>query len=59
MLGAVTPLPQYVFMAWCSVKHREKLKLTTCPSVLLHTLFSNYIQIFCTHTSKYPQKFLE
>jgi len=20
--GAITPLPQYVFMAWCLVKHR-------------------------------------
>jgi hypothetical protein len=27
MLGAIPPLPQYVFMAWCSVKkkkHRDK-----------------------------------
>jgi len=23
MHGAVTPLPQYVFMAWCLVKHRD------------------------------------
>jgi hypothetical protein len=23
MLGAITPLPQYVFMAWCSVKKKK------------------------------------
>jgi hypothetical protein len=27
MRGAIPPLPQYVFMAWCSVKHRETLPL--------------------------------
>jgi hypothetical protein len=24
MRGAIPPHPQYVFMAWCSVKHRDK-----------------------------------
>jgi hypothetical protein len=24
MHGAIPPLPQYVFMAWCLVKHRDK-----------------------------------
>jgi hypothetical protein len=23
MCGAIPPLPQYVFMAWCFVKHRD------------------------------------
>jgi hypothetical protein len=23
MRGAIPPLPQYVFMAWCLVKHRD------------------------------------
>jgi hypothetical protein len=23
MLGAIRPLPQYVFMSWCLVKHRD------------------------------------
>jgi hypothetical protein len=23
MLGAILPLPQYVFMTWCLVKHRD------------------------------------
>jgi len=23
MRGAILPLPQYVFMAWCLVKHRD------------------------------------
>jgi len=25
MRGAMPPLPQYVFMAWCLVKHRDNL----------------------------------
>jgi hypothetical protein len=28
MCGAVSPLPQYVLMAWCLVKHREKFTVT-------------------------------
>jgi hypothetical protein len=24
MRGAIPPLPQYVFMGWCLVKHRDK-----------------------------------
>jgi hypothetical protein len=28
MSGAIPPLPQYVFMAWCSVKHRDKFTFT-------------------------------
>jgi hypothetical protein len=27
MSGAIPPLPQYTFMAWCSVKAQEKLYL--------------------------------
>jgi hypothetical protein len=23
MLGAISPLPPYAFMAWCIIKHRE------------------------------------
>jgi hypothetical protein len=25
MRGAIPPLPQYVFMAWCLVKHRDNI----------------------------------
>jgi hypothetical protein len=28
MRGAITPLPQYVFMAWCLVKHRDNFIFT-------------------------------
>jgi hypothetical protein len=28
MRGAIPPLPQYVFMAWCLVKHRDNFTLT-------------------------------
>jgi hypothetical protein len=28
MRGVILPLPQYVFMAWCLVKHRDKFTFT-------------------------------
>jgi hypothetical protein len=28
MRGAIPPLPQLVFMAWCSVKHRDNFTFT-------------------------------
>jgi len=28
MLGAIPPLPQYFFMAWCLVKHRNYFTFT-------------------------------
>jgi hypothetical protein len=28
MRGAIPPLPQYVFMAWCLVKHRDNFTFT-------------------------------
>jgi hypothetical protein len=27
MRGTIPPLPQYVFMAWCLVKHRDNVPL--------------------------------
>jgi hypothetical protein len=29
MRGAIPPLPQYAFMAWCLVKHRDTFTFTT------------------------------
>jgi hypothetical protein len=31
MRGAIPPLPQYVFMAWCLVKHRDNFTFTFSP----------------------------
>jgi hypothetical protein len=28
MRGAIPPLPQYVFVAWCLVKHRDNFTFT-------------------------------
>jgi hypothetical protein len=42
MGGAVPPLPQYVFMAWCLVKHRGN--------------FTLYLQNFACETSKKTRK---
>jgi hypothetical protein len=33
MRGAVHPLPQYAFIAWCLVKHRENFTFTFLPGV--------------------------
>jgi hypothetical protein len=43
MSGAIPPLPQYVFMVWCSVKRSRGTYLLTLlclkgSAVLLHTL---------------------
>jgi hypothetical protein len=32
MSGTIPPLPQYVFMTWCLVKHRDNLTFTFCFS---------------------------
>jgi hypothetical protein len=28
MRGSIRPLPQYAFMVWCLVKHRENITFT-------------------------------
>jgi hypothetical protein len=33
--GAIPPLPQYIFMVWCYVKHRETL-LLPLPHILMY-----------------------
>jgi hypothetical protein len=37
MSGAMPPLPQYVFMAWCLVKHMDNFTFTL-PFYLLHNV---------------------
>jgi hypothetical protein len=34
MCGAIPPLPQYIFMAWCLVKHRDNFTFTFGPYLL-------------------------
>jgi hypothetical protein len=51
MRGAIPPLPQYSFMAWCSVKHRDTLPYLTLPYgarcfILLVPGEENYKEIF-------------
>jgi hypothetical protein len=37
MHGAVPPFPQYVFMAWCLVKHRDNLTCSfTFPNKFMY-----------------------
>jgi hypothetical protein len=35
MLGAILPLSQYAFMAWCLVKHRDNFTFTFCLATLV------------------------
>jgi hypothetical protein len=48
-------LPQYAFMAWCLVKHRDNFTFTLSvpstrlgPNVLLGAVFSNTLKKFWT-----------
>jgi hypothetical protein len=34
MSGAIPPLPQYVFIAWCLVKHRDNFTFTLHPAMM-------------------------
>jgi len=46
MSGAITPFPQYVFMAWCSVKkstHTSLLLLYLCVMKLQATQLTNSV----------------
>jgi hypothetical protein len=51
MCGAIPPLPQYVFMAWCLVKHRDftcyltRLQVNGChfPDIILLLSFSRLV----------------
>jgi hypothetical protein len=50
MRGAIPPLPQYAFMAWCLVKHRDNVTFTFTLSILsddhkLHIYDVNYLLI--------------
>jgi len=38
--GAIPPLPQYVFMAWYLVKHRDNFNLTLNISVMKKPSFA-------------------
>jgi hypothetical protein len=44
MRGAIRPLPQYAFMAWCLVKHREEF--TLCPFTKLSHFKYTYRALF-------------
>jgi hypothetical protein len=50
MGGAIHPLPQYAFMAWCLVKAQGQLHLfTSCITILVSTL--GCVRILEQHSS--------
>jgi hypothetical protein len=40
MRGGISPLPQYIFMAWCLVKHRDNFNVYLCYFLLWSKLLS-------------------
>jgi hypothetical protein len=42
MRGAIPPLPQYVFIAWCSVKHRNNFTFTSNITRRIDSEFGNF-----------------
>jgi hypothetical protein len=38
MHGVIPPLPQYAFIAWCLVNHRDNFTFTFCMIVLLASI---------------------
>jgi len=50
MSGAIPPLPQCVFVAWCLVKHRDKFKMLVVEAnhgLILGMKFYNLLCVFC------------
>jgi hypothetical protein len=45
MRGAIPPLPQYAFMAWCLVKHRDSFTFYIRYEVRETLLFNNDVLI--------------
>jgi hypothetical protein len=51
MSGAVLPLPQYAFMAWCLVKHRDNFTF-----LRLHGVIVKHSDNFNFTVSQHPLK---
>jgi hypothetical protein len=54
MSGAIPPLPQYAFVAWCLVKHRDNFTFTfLSKDIALIADHKNLISdgriVFCSH----------
>jgi hypothetical protein len=45
MRGALPPLPQYVFMGWCSVKHRDNFTLLYIPRTCMIQVTSQNFEL--------------
>jgi hypothetical protein len=52
MRGAIPPLPQYVFMTWCLVKHRDNFYLLQMRACSLHREMKNVYK----HLVGYPKE---
>jgi hypothetical protein len=52
MRGAIPPLPQYVFMAWCLVKHRENFTFTFTLNGHRHALLTIVLEVTLMNREK-------
>jgi hypothetical protein len=52
MRGAIPPLPQYVFMAWYLVKHRDNFTFTCTSTIPTATV---NVEIFCPSPSRHKR----
>jgi hypothetical protein len=57
MSGAIPPLPQYAFMAWCLVKHRNSFTFTLPLPYLLSEGKKNQISLFDNRNDALPWKY--
>jgi len=55
MRGAISLLPQYAFMAWCLVKHRDNFTFTfTCRSKVTYILHECGVEIYRFYFRRFP-----
>jgi hypothetical protein len=47
MCGVIPPLPQYVFMAWCSVKYRDNFTFFKGAKSINYALALMAINSYC------------
>jgi len=55
MHGAISPLPQYAFMVWCLVKHRDNFTFTFTVLCSDSYHFEKQQDTRCAHYNHSPQ----
>jgi hypothetical protein len=58
MRGAIPPIPQYAFMTWCLVKHRDSFTFTLPPSTPMYAGTGSNLTIYLAELKRYVQTLL-